>query len=304
MNIAITGTEGFIGREVLKYFKMFGHKTYEVDNAPVVKPDYYSRHTFLETIEGDDGEIELDAIIHMGACTDTLCQDREYLQAVNTDYSKRLWGYCAQKQIKFIYASSAATYGDGSLGFKDDYETAKNAVPLNPYGDSKKNFDIWAIEKAAKNFAPSSWAGLKFFNVYGPDEGHKKKMASMVYQAIWQAKTWKMIRLFKDGEQKRDFVFVGDVVRVIDFLLDKTPCGFVNVGTGKSRSFNDLANAVFSALKMEKKIEYFDMPEELKPAYQNNTQADIEKLKYYFEYHREFTTLEDGVKLTAASIIL
>lgn len=303
MNIAITGSQGFIGGEALKYFKIFGHKIIEVDNyANIQKEGYYYRDHFLDAIERED--LELDAIIHMGACANTLCKDRQYLAAVNTDYSKRLWTYCAQKQIKFIYASSAATYGDGSRGFKDDYDTAKDSVPLNLYAESKKNFDLWAIEKATKNFAPSSWAGLKFFNVYGPSERHKKQMASMVYQAIWQAKTWGLIRLFKEGQQKRDFVYVGDVIRVIDYLLSKTPCGFINVGTGKARSYNDLAAAVFDELKMEKKIEYFDMPEELKPAFQNETQADIDKLKYFFEFHREFTTLEDGVKLTANSIIL
>lgn len=235
--------------------------------------------------------IMADAVIHLGAITDTLCQDKALLAEMNFEYSKKIWEVCCQQKIRLIYASSASTYGDGSQGFDDNVDL-ELLNPLNPYAESKHQFDLWA-KKQIKS--PPNWAGLKFFNVYGPDEHSKGQMASMVYQAMQQAKTNGKIRLFKSGEQLRDWVYVGDVCNVIEFFLDHPCSNIYNVGSGEARSFNDVANACFMALKKAPEIEYFDMPEKLKSAYQSFSKAELSKLRAA-GFDKKMTGLSNGIK--------
>jgi ADP-L-glycero-D-manno-heptose 6-epimerase len=247
---------------------------------------------------GDPGS--LDAVIHLGACSDTTEEDFDYLTVNNIRYSRRLWRLCARRGVPFVYASSAATYGDGSLGFSDDHELVPELEPLNAYGYSKHRFDLWALERAEE--APPAWYGLKFFNVYVPHEDHKGRMASVAHHAIGQARRKGRIRLFRshrpdveDGEQKRDFVWVGDAVETILNVLDRRPpSGLYNVGTGRARTFADMARAIFEALDRPPSIEYFDMPEDLRGRYQYFTEADVGKLKKA-EAAPSWTSLEEGI---------
>lgn len=227
---------------------------------------------------------------------------RHYLYDNNFKYSKKLWGYCAKKQIPFLYASSAATYGDGAEGF-DDKVDIENLRPLNAYGYSKQLFDLWVNRQLEeKKGMPSHWAGFKFFNVYGPNEYCKGFMASMIYHGYRQIEEAGIIRLFKscnpnygDGEQLRDFVYVKDVCNVIWSFLDGkcTVNGIFNVGTGRAQSFRELAEATFLALGLEPNIEYIDMPEPLKKKYQYYTKAEISKLRNA-GYLAPFHDLESG----------
>lgn len=296
MKIVVTGAAGFIGGAIARHFSTENNEVIWVDK---VRPDEagekyeHSQYLLTRFIRGDI--LKLDAIIHMGACTDTLCQDKVYLRDTNTEYTKSLWAAACRQNIPFIYASSAAVYGDGSRGFADDLATTLNmtSVPRNPYAQSKYDFDHWALKNGV---FPRKWAGLRFFNVYGPTEESKGRMASMVYQASKQAKTTGTIRLFKSGEQKRDFVYVGDIIKLIEFLLENNPFGIYNVGSGKARSFNDMAKIVFSTLGFEEKIEYFDMPAAV-GNYQKFTEANTDKLKKE-GYARPFLDLEDGIAET------
>lgn len=251
---------------------------------------------------------EIEAIIHLGACSDTTNTDIEFLKENNVKYSQRLWSVCVDLEIPFIYASSAATYGDGTMGYKDDHHLLNNLKPLNAYGDSKHKFDLWAVSQ--KHFPPK-WVGLKFFNVYGQYEDLKGRMASVVHHAIPQVRTNGTIRLFKsyhnkyeDGEQLRDFVFVKDVVNVILYFLESsTPSGIYNVGTGLARTFNDLAKSVFNALEIEPHIQYVEMPKDLRKNYQYFTEADLSKL-CSAGYINSFTSLEEGAAQTVNKIVM
>ncbi len=241
----------------------------------------------------------VEAVIHLGACTDTMEKDFDYLAENNVAYSRRLWRFCADRQIPFVYASSAATYGDGGNGFSDAHDKTTAYKPINPYGYSKHLFDLWALKQKK---TPPQWYGIKFFNVYGPCENHKGRMASVPNFAIPQARQNGKIRLFKsyrvgikDGEQKRDFVYVQDVVDlVVHFLDTSAPSGLYNAGTGRSRSFNDLAKAIFSALKIAGEIEYFEMPEAIRNSYQYFTEADMHKL-IATGYTHAPVSLEEGI---------
>ena len=236
----------------------------------------------------------------MGACSSTTERDFDYLYTNNFEYTKKLWNYCAEQNISFIYASSAATYGDGTQGFSDTMDVDR-LRPLNGYGYSKQLFDLW-IKHQAKVFPPQ-YVGLKFFNVYGPNEYCKGSMASMVYHGYKQIKCDGKIRLFKscnaayaDGEQLRDFVYVKDVCRVILWLLrHPAVSGLFNVGTGRAQSFRELAEATYHALGLESNIEYVNMPEQLREKYQYYTQADMTSLRRV-GYTESFLSVEEGVK--------
>jgi len=250
-------------------------------------------------IEQDKEIPELEVIFHMGARSDTLEKDAGFLIENNFRYSKVLAEYAIKRGIKFIYASSAATYGDGRLGFDDNEVLLHSLRPLNPYAFSKHLFDLWVYE----NDLLRKVIGLKFFNVYGPNEYHKGEMRSKVLKAYEEIKKTGKIKLFKsyhpdyrDGEQKRDFIYIKDVVEIVMFLY-KSPNahGIYNVGTGKAHTWLELANAVFSALNMEPNIEFIDMPEWLKPRYQYFTEANISKLRR-LGYPGQFYTFEAAVR--------
>jgi len=249
---------------------------------------------------------KLDAVLHLGAISDTTATDGDLLIETNFRLSLRLFEWCASTRTPFIYASSAATYGNGEAGFSDDYTAGalKRLRPANLYAWSKHLFDLAVVERAARREkVPPQWAGLKFFNVFGPNEYHKGEMMSLVAKRFDEAKAGKAIRLFKshragvaDGEQKRDFIYVDDAVAVVRWLLDSpTVTGMFNVGTGEARSFRALMLALFAALGLEPKIEYIDMPESIRASYQYFTQADVGNLRRA-GYNGAFASLEDAVK--------
>jgi ADP-L-glycero-D-manno-heptose 6-epimerase len=235
----------------------------------------------------------------------------DYLKRVNVDYSKRLWEICSERQIPFLYASSAATYGGGEQGYLDDETKLASLKPLNPYGDSKLQFDLFALDSEAKGLAPPSWSGWKFFNVYGFGERHKGRQSSVVLQGFDQIKAKGSLRLFKshkegigDGEQKRDFVFVDDVVDVMLWAFEsRLKRGIFNLGSGKARSFLDLAKATFQAMGRDLKVEFIDTPIEIRDRYQYFTEATMDKLKAA-GYPNSFTPLEMGVKKTVDALNL
>ncbi|MGB9851630.1 MAG: ADP-glyceromanno-heptose 6-epimerase [Candidatus Kapaibacteriota bacterium] len=305
--ILLTGGAGFIGSCFLKFLNDKGivdivvvdHLTNNEKWKNLVGKkflDYFSKDEFLRLFETKKfTNFRFDAIFHFGACTNTLETDVDFLVENNFRYSIKLAQLAADKGIKFIYASSAATYGAGDKGYDDTL--VFELKPLNPYGFSKYLFDCWVVSNGLEN----QFAGLKFFNVYGPNEYHKGEMSSLVYKSFLQVKQSGKIKLFKsthpdyrDGEQKRDFIYVKDVVSLVWKIFENGLSGIFNIGTGTARSWNSLANAVFTALNMEPKIEYIDMPRELKNQYQNFTQAKMEKLLSRIGKF-EFTSLEDGV---------
>lgn len=307
MSFIVTGGAGFIGSCIVRTLNDAG-----IDNIIIVDDiaqtekwmnlrnkcyiEYINKMNFLERLPGLN---DIEAVIHMGACSATTERDFDYLWNNNVAFSKALWNYCAEKEIPFIYASSAATYGDGRHGF-DDREDIDRLLPLNGYGYSKQAFDQWVKHQAV--VFPPQYVGLKFFNVYGPNEYFKGSMASMVYHGYRQIRETGKIRLFKscrpdiaDGEQLRDFIYVKDVCRVILWLLEhREICGLFNVGTGYAQSFRKLAEACFQALGLQPEIEYIEIPEQLRGKYQYYTQADMEKLKEV-GYTRPFMNVEQGV---------
>lgn len=306
MSIVVTGGAGFIGSCLVKTLNDSGlDKIYIVDNLNTsVKWKNLLGKRYIEYIHKDKflscvGKLDnVTHIIHLGACSATTESDFDYLWDNNVEYSKSLYKLCVQKEISFIYASSAATYGNGVDGFADNCNP-ELLRPLNRYGYSKNIFDIWVAWQKSK---PKQCVGLKFFNVYGPNEYHKGSMVSMVYQAFKQAIATGEIKLFKsykegvpDGMQLRDFVYIKDVCSVINFFIqtqDKT--GLFNVGTGKAQSFNDLAMSVFKVLGISPKVNYVEMPEEIKQHYQYKTEAVIDNLRKA-GYVKSFMELEHGV---------
>ena len=242
---------------------------------------------------------EVTQVYHLGARTDTAEQNTSLFQKLNVNYSKDIWSYCALEEIPLVYASSAATYGDGTKGFVDSHDIVSELKPLNPYGDSKQEFDKWVLEQALE---PPSWYGVKFFNVFGPNEYHKGRMASVVFHAFNQIQKTGMMKLFRshredveDGMQSRDFIYIEDVLNCCHFLMnEKVDSGLYNIGTGKARSFKDLVEAVFAALDKKSEIEFIDTPEDIRENYQYFTEADMEKMKAA-GYKNEFTSLESGV---------
>ena len=311
--IAITGAAGFIGSNLVHRLAGLGHDLLLVDHpltaAKVVnwlglRGFRFLDHTqFLESLAADEHRPEV--VFHLGACSSTIESDWAYLERNNVDYSRAIWKWCAQRGCPFVYASSAATYGDGSCGF-DDRTLPTDLKPLNLYGRSKNDFDAWVFcEVATARPTPPQWAGVKFFNVYGPREGHKGRMASVVHHAWRQVLERGKVQLFRstnpaipNGEQCRDFVFVADCVDHLLWLWQHpAPDGLYNSGTGIARSFLDLAGAVFTALGRGPDIQFIDMPSDLASRYQNFTRADLSKLRAA-GYNRPATPLEIGVTQT------
>lgn len=305
--ILLTGGAGFIGSCFLKILNQNGIKDIVVvDNLRASEKwknlvgkrfkEYYQKNQFLELFNTEKfTNYRFDTIIHLGACTDTTQIDMDYLIENNFHYSVRLAQYALDTNARFIYASSAATYGAGELGYDDNL--VFELKPLNPYGFSKHLFDCWVYENALEN----TFVGLKFFNVFGPNEYHKKEMASMVYKAFYQVKNNGVVRLFKsnspeylDGEQRRDFVYVFDVVDIMWKIMNTDMAGIYNLGSGEARTWNELATSVFNAIGKEPNIEYVNMPDNLTEQYQNFTQAKMDKL-FGKIGHYNFTLLEDAV---------
>ena len=306
--ILITGAAGFIAGHLAHVLS--GYANYQLilsdDFSAADKTPNWSglnqailipRDVLIDRLEAEG--MMPDWVIHLGARTDTTEFDYAVHEKLNLHYSQAIWEYCCRHQIPLIYASSAATYGDGRDGYSDADDQSSNLHPLNPYGLSKHQFDCWAKEQAKH---PPHWFGLKFFNVYGFREAHKGRMASMVYHGYNQIRSQGFVRLFKshrpeyvDGGQQRDFIYVKDLVRVIQWLMEATPnSGIYNLGTGVARSFNDLIGSVFQAMGLPVRIEYIDMPSDLRESYQYYTQATMEKLRKA-GYPYPFYTLEEGV---------
>lgn len=305
--IVLTGGAGFIGSCFLEKLNAEG-----ITNILVVDhlgagtkwknligkrfKDYIHKTEFRDKLSSGYYGDSIKTIIHLGACSSTTEFDADYLFDNNLDYSKELAVFAALHNVRFIYASSAATYGDGSKGYSDN--SFYNLRPLNCYGFTKHLFDMWAID----NSLDKKFCGLKYFNVFGPNEYHKGSMASMVYKSFHQINDTGYVNLFKsnhpdyqDGQQMRDFIYIKDVVDVMWKLYQKPDVsGIYNLGSGKARSWNDLVNAVFKAMNRETKINYIDMPQEISGQYQNYTQADMNKLKNALGV--EFHCLEDSVK--------
>ncbi|WP_224997609.1 ADP-glyceromanno-heptose 6-epimerase [Cesiribacter sp. SM1] len=306
--IVITGAAGFIGSRLIYKLNSEGYnylvavdrfdnpqKNRHLDGARLLeRVDRSDLFSWLDTHEQ-----EVEFIFHLGARTDTTEFNYELLWELNTNYSKKLWEKCVQYQIPLVYASSAATYGAGELGYKDDESIIPQLKPLNPYGESKNEFDQWVLEQQEH---PFFWAGLKFFNVYGWGEHHKGRMASVIWHAYHQIKETGKMRLFrshnpdfKDGEQMRDFVFVEDVAEVCLWLMHhRKNSGIYNLGSGKARTFKDLVTAVFNNMDLAADIEFIDTPADIRDKYQYFTEADMSKLRS-IGYEKTFTELEDGV---------
>ncbi len=307
--IVVTGAAGFIGSCLVNKLNNKGFKDIVIvdDFSNAVKNLNIQNKTYRQRIDRGvlfewlrENHYRVSFIFHMGARTDTAETNREVLNKLNLDYSKSLWNICTEFDIPLVYASSAATYGAGEHGYSDDHNLVEKLKPLNPYGESKNDFDQWVLSRPS---APYFWAGLKFFNVYGPNEYHKVRMASVVYHTYKRIKESGKMELFrshhpdyKDGEQLRDFIYVKDVINICFFLmLHKKDPGLYNVGTGKTRSFLDLAKATFSALRLKPKITFIDTPEDIRENYQYYTRADISKLRS-IGYTVPFFSLEDGIE--------
>jgi ADP-L-glycero-D-manno-heptose 6-epimerase len=309
--IIITGAAGFIGSCMASYLQKKGFKNLILvdDFSKLAKKNNFEglkNFTFIERdlIENYLKEnTSIKNIIHFGARTDTTEQENSIFEKLNINFSKILWQYCSDMKINFIYASSAATYGDGNMGYDDDEKNIPLLKPLNPYGNSKQVFDEFVLQQVAKNNTPNKWAGLKFFNVYGPNEFHKNRMASVIFHAFNQIKKNNSITLFKshkpefkDGEQKRDFIYVKDILQVTEFILDNDfKSGIYNLGSGNARTFNDLAIAIFNSLNLPFSINYIDTPIDIRASYQYFTEAKMEKLKST-GYDNKFYSIEDGVE--------
>jgi ADP-L-glycero-D-manno-heptose 6-epimerase len=304
--ILITGAAGFIASQMALLLNQqgFNHLYIVDDFSRVDKKENYASLQFIELIEREkiqsffERTIQIDFVIHLGARTDTTEMDYSIHEHLNLNYSKIIWAYCTQKNIPIIYASSAATYGNGEFGYDDNHEVIEKLVPLNPYGVSKNEFDKFVIKETA---TPTNWYGLKFFNVYGPHENHKGRMASVVYHAFHQIKKTGQLKLFrshnpnyKDGEQMRDFIYVFDLVNVIFWLMENKPMsGIYNLGSGKAETFLQLGSAVFKALEIESKIDFIDTPEDIREKYQYFTEANMQKL-LTAGYKDSFKTIEEG----------
>ena len=312
--IIVTGGAGFIGSAMIWKLNQNGQEDILVvdhmDNGQ--KWRNLNKLKFTTIIHKDElfnfldnlgPRANVDAVIHMGACSTTTQTDVDYLVSNNLNYSIWLWNYCAEYQVPYIYASSAATYGAGELGFEDDLEKIQYLKPLNPYGFSKQKFDQWVMRQTKK---PPVWTGLKFFNVYGPQEFHKGSQSSVVYQWLPQVRESGVIKLFKSykedyrhGEQKRDFVYVKDCIDVMWHFLEhggEHSSGIYNVGSGEARTFTDLARATFKAAgKPEGELQFVDMPPSLINQYQYYTKADLTRLRDEGGYKKPMTTIEAGV---------
>ncbi|WP_276481234.1 ADP-glyceromanno-heptose 6-epimerase [Paraflavitalea pollutisoli] len=313
--IVVTGAAGFIGSCLAGFLNKHGFinlilvdEFSRIDKDPNLEGKIFlekvERDHFFEWLEGQSRPV--DFIFHIGARTDTTEFDYSVHQRLNVEYSQQVWNYCVAHQVPVVYASSAATYGAGELGYNDDHEVPFQLKPLNPYGVSKNEFDKWALQQTKQ---PPFWAGLKFFNVYGPNEYHKARMASVIWHSFNQIKKDGVVKLFrshrpdfKDGQQLRDFVYVKDLLNVCYWLMEEydeniktVASGLYNLGTGKARSFEDLVKATFAGLDKEPNIQFIDMPEDIRDKYQYFTEANMKKL-VDAGYTTPFHTLEAGVE--------
>ncbi len=334
--VIITGAAGFIGSCMVQYLN---EKNYEnlilADDFLIEeKRKNWTEKKYAHTVERndlfdwlDEQKPKIDVVIHLGARTDTTESNYEILNELNVEYSQDIWNYCTAYNVPLIYASSAATYGAGGFGYNDDEKEIEKLQPLNPYGISKNEFDKWALQQQNH---PPFWAGLKFFNVYGPNEYHKARMASVIFHSFNQIKNTGIVKLFKshkkgfrDGEQLRDFIYVKDVVKVIFWMMknagseqsgtgnqqsatsneqhhqlssinQQLVSGIYNLGTGHAETFNQLVNSTFKSLDLQTHIEYINMPEDIREKYQYFTEASMKKLRNA-GYEDDFYNLENGV---------
>ena len=313
----ITGAAGFIASYLVGFLNRQG-----IDQLILVddfsRPDKAAnladkkylqkveRATFFDWLKTNT--IPIDGVFHLGARTDTTEMNYAIHEALNVVYSQHIWDWCTEKNIPLVYASSAATYGNGELGYIDDHNIVDQLQPLNPYGVSKNNFDAWALQQTT---TPPFFAGVKFFNVYGPNEYHKGRMASVIMHAFYQIQSKGSMTLFKshhpdfkDGEQIRDFIYVKDIVSICVWLMEQQPTsGLYNAGTGEGRTFVDLANGLFSAIEKPADIQFIDTPIDIRDKYQYFTQADTKKLRTA-GYTIPFTSLEDGIKEYVTEFLL
>lgn len=315
--LVVTGAAGFIGARIVEHCNARGipvisvdargHFTNRPEHAGLNFGTIVDRDEFFGWFEKSRPQVR--GILHIGARTDTAELDDAVLERLNTAYTKSMWELCTRERLPLVYASSAATYGDGENGFSDDPAGIPKLKPLNPYGWSKQRFDLWALDQARAGQMPPQWSGFKFFNVYGYGERHKKRMASVVLHSFDQVNRNGVLTLFKshrpgiaDGHQKRDFIFVGDLVKVLFFALEKPiQNGIYNLGSGEARTFLDLARAVFRAMGRPEKIEFVDTPEVFRARYQYFTQADMTRLREA-GFREAFTSLEEGVRKSIARI--
>lgn len=306
--IMVTGAAGFIGSVLVGYLNELGYNNLVIvdefireDKQPNLQGKKFSHRVDRKDLfrwlrEEAPG---LSFVFHLGARTDTTEFNYAIHEELNLIYSQHIWEYCTERQIPLVYASSAATYGSGELGYKDSHELAAKLTPLNPYGVSKNEFDKWAL---ASSSHPPRWYGLKFFNVYGPNEYHKGRMASVIFHSFNQVRDQGHVKLFRshrpdfrDGQQLRDFVYVKDVVEVCTWFMEHdAPSGLYNLGTGKARTFEDLVKATYAGIDRPADIRYIDMPADIRDKYQYFTEADMHKLRAA-GYNRPFHSLEDGV---------
>jgi len=306
--IVVTGAAGFIGSYVVGKLNREGFKDIVLVDKyddPLKFQNYQSK-SYTEMIDRDHffdwlecNEKFVQIIIHMGARTDTVGQEPEIYQQLNLEYSQKIWKACIKFGLPLVYASSASTYGDGQSGFNDDHAILPELRPLNLYAQSKHDFDLWALQQVEQ---PYFWAGLKFFNVFGPNEYHKNRMASVIFQAyntILETNKMNLFRShnpdFKDGEQARDFIYVEDVAKVILFFMKhRKDSGIYNVGTGLARTYLSLTKAVFRSMRIAENVNFIDTPEDLQGKYQYYTCANIQKLRS-IGYSGQFYSLEDGI---------
>ncbi len=307
--VIVTGAAGFIGSCLVNKLNNKGITdigivddfSSEQKNKNIENKTYWDkidRRDFIDWLKTNHRNVEF--IFHIGARTDTTESDVEIFNRLNLNYTKSVWQACAEYGIPLVYASSAATYGMGEHGYTDKHDIVEDLKPLNPYGESKNDFDKWALKQTDQ---PGFWAGMKFFNVYGPNEFHKGRMASVIFHAFKQIKNTGKVKLFRshrpdfeDGKQLRDFIYVKDVVDVLYFMMDKKPqSGLYNLGTGKARSFLDLATSTFRSMNLEPKIEFIDTPLDIRDKYQYFTEAEMNKLKSA-GYDKAFFEMEQGIE--------
>ena len=308
--IVVTGAAGFIGSCLVGYLNQQGYRDLiivdefgEADKVPNLEGREFSyrieRDDFFDWLKEHQPSVSIQFCFHIGARTDTTEFDYSIHERLNVEYSKMIWQYCTDHIVPLVYASSAATYGAGEKGYDDRHDLVSQLKPLNAYGVSKNEFDKWALQQERH---PPFWAGLKFFNVYGPNEYHKARMASVIFHSFNQVKKEGVVKLFRshrpeyrDGQQLRDFVYVKDVLKICFWLMKYRPAsGIYNLGTGRARSFEDLVKATFAGLDLPARIEYIDMPEDIRDKYQYFTEANMQKLRDA-GYREEFYSLEQGV---------